>query len=145
MGRPEVDCVRIDRETGCWNWIQGGYGDEGYGAVYDPRKQVTVRAHRYIYEMLVGPIPEGLTIDHLCRNRRCVRPLHLEPVTRRENIQRGQARNVVANRTGVCQHGHSDWVRHKAQNRCRPCSRAYGRETMRRLRRRQKEAAHVSA
>jgi hypothetical protein len=49
---PEVDCVRI-RETGCWNWIKGGYDDEGYGAVYDPKKRVTVRAH--IHEPLVGP------------------------------------------------------------------------------------------
>lgn len=67
---------------GCWDW-HGATNDSGYGIV---RKQ---RAHRVLYELLIGPIPEGLVLDHLCRNRACVRPAHLEPVTRGENVRRG--------------------------------------------------------
>lgn len=67
---------------GCWEWT-GTRNDSGYGVV---RKQ---RAHRAVYELMVGPIPDRLTLDHLCRNRACVRPDHLEPVTREENVRRG--------------------------------------------------------
>lgn len=73
-------------ETGCWDWI-GGIGSHGYGALWDGR-QMTV-AHRVMYELVVGPIPDGLDIDHLCRNRACVNPAHMEPVTRGENLRRG--------------------------------------------------------
>jgi HNH endonuclease len=77
--------VRID-ESDCWTWtasrIRGGYGNVGWEG------QVRV-AHRVIYKLLVGPIPEGLEIDHLCRNRACCNPAHLEPVTHQENVRRG--------------------------------------------------------
>jgi len=70
----------------CWNW-----GDPcwptGYG--YLPGLPRLVLAHRFLYEQMVGPIPEGMEIDHLCRNRNCVNPGHLEPVTRRVNAIRG--------------------------------------------------------
>lgn len=69
---------------GCWEWL--GPGDR-YGAMAVYGKQVL--AHRYAYELLVAPIPPGLEIDHLCRNQRCVRPEHLEPVTHAENMRRG--------------------------------------------------------
>ena len=69
----------------CWPWlaaIQSGYG-------YIRQNGRPRLAHRVAYEHLVGPIPEGLDIDHLCRNRRCCNPLHMEPVTRSENVKRG--------------------------------------------------------
>jgi len=76
---------RVDEETGCWLWI--GATARGYGQIWvDGRTQP---AHRIAYELLVGPIPEGLQLDHLCRVRHCVNPEHLEPVTNRENILRG--------------------------------------------------------
>jgi hypothetical protein len=59
---------------------------------------VIIRAHRFAYELLVGPIPEGLVIDHLCRNRRCVNPAHLEPVTAEENWRRGDAPSAISTR-----------------------------------------------
>lgn len=86
-------------ESGCWEWQR--YRDpRGYAkvSVGGGRKEL---AHRVSYELHIGPIPAGLTIDHLCRNTSCVRPDHLEPVTLRENIRRANPERVT------CCHGHS--------------------------------------
>ncbi len=80
--------AKVDRSGECWLWTGNVYRD-GYGQFYVERRQV--RAHRWAYESEVGPIPEGLVLDHLCRVRLCVRPSHLEPVTNRENLLRGIA------------------------------------------------------
>src|SRR5215471_9832391 len=72
--------------NGCWDW-DGPKTENGYGLVHHDWRRL--RAHRAMYELLVGPIPAELTIDHLCRNRRCVNPAHMEPVTRAENVKRG--------------------------------------------------------
>src|SRR5436190_11750634 len=77
----------LRQPNGCWEWIGPFYWD-GYGAAYDPRVQKTKRAHRVLYELTVGPIPEGLTIDHRCNNKRCVNGAHMEPVTLAENLRR---------------------------------------------------------
>lgn len=77
--------VEID-DAGCWLW-RGAVDPTGYGRFFlDGRMDY---AHRAAYRLLVGPIPEGLDIDHLCRVRACVNPQHLEAVTRRENLLRG--------------------------------------------------------
>jgi hypothetical protein len=76
----------------CWNWTASTDG-KGYGQVALGRnggKQRLGRAHRVVYELLVGPIPEGLTLDHLCKNIICVNPDHLEPVTMGENVRRAE-------------------------------------------------------
>lgn len=75
-------------ETGCWIWL-GELNRNGYGRVCVKGKRPV--AHRHVYETLVGPIPEGLLLDHLCRVRCCVNPSHLEPVTPKENTLRGDA------------------------------------------------------
>ncbi len=71
--------------TGCWHWT-GAKTDKGYGRFYLNGNK---HAHRISYELLIGPIPNGLVIDHLCRNPSCVNPAHLEPVTHVENVKRG--------------------------------------------------------
>ena len=81
---------RILFDDGCWEW-EGSKTRDGYGQIEDGRRsdRHNLRAHRVVYEGLRGPIPEGLDLDHLCRNRGCVRPDHLKPVTRSENCRRG--------------------------------------------------------
>lgn len=76
---------RVEKSDSCWNWV--GHASGGYGRIRHDGTRV--QAHRYAYETLVGPIPEGLQLDHLCRNRMCVNPDHLEPVTPRINYLRG--------------------------------------------------------
>lgn len=75
-------------ESGCWAW-QGEMNRNGYGRVRIKGRRMMV--HRVLYERLVAPIREGLLLDHLCRNRNCCNPQHMEPVTPRENTLRGEA------------------------------------------------------
>lgn len=78
-------------QTSCWRWLRC-LNNYGYGLIrVDGKSQL---AHRYLYEHARGPVPDGLELDHLCRNRWCVRPAHLEAVTRKENARRG-ARTVL--------------------------------------------------
>ena len=90
----EQDC---GYETPCWIWQLGRRG--GYGEAKVDGRQV--RAHRLYYERFVGTIPEGLQLDHLCRQRACVNPAHLEPVTGTENVRRGGGTKLTADR--VCE------------------------------------------
>jgi HNH endonuclease len=79
--------VQYDGETGCWLW-QGALHSAGYGFLsVGGRNQL---AHRVAYRLFVGPIPDGLELDHLCRVKHCVNPAHLEPVTTAENLRRGR-------------------------------------------------------
>lgn len=91
----------LPQEDGCWHW--GGYIDpRGYG--YTTANGKGVAAHRLIYRTLVGDIPAGMEMDHLCRVRNCVNPTHVEPVTPAENNRRGLG-NPNKNKTH-CQFGH---------------------------------------
>lgn len=95
--------VDVNDLTGCWEWT-GCLNEKGYGRLTLDRKNW--KAHRASYEAFVGPIPEGLTIDHLCRNRKCVKPEHLEAVPHRVNLMRGDT--VTARNASVthCPRGH---------------------------------------
>ncbi len=112
---------------GCWLW-QWGLTEHGYASFIGDDKR-PVYAHRWSYERFVGPIPEGLVIDHLCRNRGCVRPDHLEPVPQRVNTARGTSNGAVARTWETCLHGHprtpeNTYVRRNGWIMCKPCARA---------------------
>lgn len=81
--------IRRDAVTGCWDWA-GTHDRLGYARVGVTGSR-SVPAHRALYELLVEPIPDGLVLDHRCRNRGCVNPSHLDVVTQQENVQRGWA------------------------------------------------------
>lgn len=87
----------------CWEW-QSTLNDNGYGIGYKDGKRYS--AHRAAYEYAIGPIPEGLQLDHLCRNRSCVNPRHLEPVTPKENGLRSENKIWKAHLSNFCKHGH---------------------------------------
>jgi hypothetical protein len=92
------------QENGCWLWT-GDISRAGYGRFKDNGKQIP--AHRAVYEAYVGPIPQGLVIDHLCRVHACVNPQHLEPVTNKENILRGIAPAAKYSKQTACKYGHT--------------------------------------
>lgn len=81
-------------DNDCWVWQRATTMQGGYGVIKDPHKGKVV-AHRWYYEQAHGPVPDGMDLDHLCRNRLCVNPDHLEPVTRKENVHRGRLTKVT--------------------------------------------------
>lgn len=102
--QPDDFWKRVDKTDTCWLWTGPTQPHNGYGRLgYRGR---SVFAHRLAYELLVGPIPDGLTLDHLCRVRTCVNPLHLEPVTQRENTLRGDTIAAANARKTSCKRGH---------------------------------------
>ena len=108
-----------------WMWT-GAKAGKGYGrlSMPTPRGWLTRAAHRIAYELFVGPIPDGLTLDHLCRVPLCVNPAHLEPTTMRENILRGDSPTAKNARKATCDQGHSLRVRRAYPNTrmCRTCA-----------------------
>jgi len=124
------------RENGCWELdvvvSKNGYVSLGYRDEQGAARRVY--AHRLSYILHVGAIPDGMDLDHLCRNRRCCNPSHLEPVTRRENIMRGDGPAILAARNGTkthCINGHSLngenlYQRPTGGRACKQCRREAG-------------------
>lgn len=136
-----LEKVEVDAETGCWLWT-ARIDDSGYGR-FNRGPGLSPLAHRYAYEEYVGPIPDGLEIDHLCRVRHCVNPWHLEAVTPLQNLERGISFAAVNRRKSECANGHplsGDNVRvverrdGRRERECRSCSRDRKRAYKRRLR-----------
>jgi hypothetical protein len=119
---------KVDRQTedACWNWTAAVFRG-GYGLFRkDGRNHL---AHRFAYELAKGSIPEGLHLDHLCRNRACVNPAHLEPVTNRVNALRGESFSAVNAAKAHCLNGHAfdeanTYTYPNGHRECRACNAA---------------------
>src|SRR6185312_4010301 len=101
--------AKVEKTDTCWLWT-AATNPKGYGQFFwkrgDSRYSYTRPAHIVSYELSVGPIPEGKELDHICRNRRCVNPSHLEPITHRENLMRGDTIPSHKRMQDKCIHGH---------------------------------------
>lgn len=129
-------------DGGCWTWKSLLNGDPDEYASFDVDGKQTY-VHRWSYERHVGPIPKGMQIDHLCRNRACSNPEHLEPVTPRENVLRGDTIVAINAAKTECVNGHplsgenlyvaptDDGRRHRS---CRTCRREASRRYEAKLR-----------
>lgn len=141
MARPAIDRLlsrcRVT-ETGCWEFL--GARSQGYGVVgRGPRGAGNIHGHRLTYEFFIAEVPDGLDLDHLCRNRACCNPWHLEPVTRFVNANRGlRGRGYGPRERTHCKHGHEYTPENTEiargpdgsfrQRRCRTCRRAQSRK-----------------
>ena len=123
--------AHVHKAGDCWEWtgtISAGYGQIRLGQKGTPM----VLAHRASFEVFVGPIPDGLQIDHLCRNPKCINPDHLEPVTPRENILRGNTLPAKNANKNHCIHGHpfdeaNTYINSNGSRSCRTCKREWAR------------------
>lgn len=108
------------QENGCWYWT-GTKSSNGYGSFSMPGS-IRLGVHRAAYELMVGPIPMELTIDHLCQVKHCVNPDHMEPVTMAENLSR------IGKRRTHCKRGHEftpeNTGRQQSGRYCRECRKA---------------------
>jgi len=126
---------KVERTDTCWLWL-GSISNYGYGSIWAYGRNV--RVHRWAYEHFVGPIPDGLVIDHLCRVRHCVNPAHMEVVTNAENLRRQVpcAEKPWLRKTH-CKRGHelvgdNVYITPRGTRHCRPCQRKRNRDYMRR-------------
>lgn len=114
--------VKVEKTESCWNWTGGkistGYGSIGLGA---PSRK-TALAHRISYELCIGPIPEGLVIDHTCGNRGCVNPGHLQAVTQKQNTEN---RHKTSSSTGSLGVYHSTSAPGKFEARVKHCGKVH--------------------
>ena len=121
----------VEAESGCWEW-QRAISPKGYGWLWRGNRKYLM-AHIASYEHHVGPVPDGLVLDHLCRNRACINPAHLEPVLNKVNVLRGEGITAINARKTHCDNGHeftpeniytrrgTDW------RACRECMRVRDR------------------
>lgn len=125
-----MSCVKVDTKSKCWLW-QGYLEKNGYGRLSVGHKRQW--AHIHFYNLIVGPVPDGLELDHLCRNHACVNPAHLEPVTHKENMRRSPFTACHIHRAKThCPQGHpysgSNLVEWGGFRYCRTCQNEYKKQ-----------------
>lgn len=117
--------LKVRRDGECWIWTGNTHPETGYSRIWFGRHDDRL-AHRVAYEWARGPIPDGLTIDHLCRRRPCVNPWHMEPVSSVENVMRGQSAWAINARKTHCLRGHEftpeNTYRHRGTRSCKQCA-----------------------
>lgn len=113
--------VTVGSVSECWEW-QDHRKATGYGYIWVLELGQQAPAHRVAWELTRGPIPAGLEIDHLCRNRGCVNPAHLEPVSHQENVRRGTSPAAFHAGKTHCKHGHPYGPESQVRHRCQPAS-----------------------
>jgi HNH endonuclease len=127
---------KVQKTDNCWNWI--GPIQNGYGRFRISQRPTKMKsAHRFSYEAHIGPIPSGLTIDHLCRNRSCVNPSHMEVVSIKENVLRGESISAINSRKLKCIKGHAFSKENTSicmgRRVCKSCRRIYMRNRRKKL------------
>lgn len=136
--------VDIGASDECWLWA--AYTDrDGYG-VFSIQHQPK-RAHRVSYELIVGKIPDGLTLDHLCRVTRCVNPYHLEPVTHKENSLRGISPWAINARKTHCPQGHpynrANTRIYAGERHCRKCACSHSKRYINRKKQKDRDSEWI--
>lgn len=138
--------ISVRADTGCHEW-KDAKDRKGYGRIFSNGRPVS--AHRTVWEIENGAIPQGLVIDHLCRNRSCVNPHHMEVVTNRENVLRGEGHTAVNARKTHCNAGHelapdninTVTFERRGERHCKQCAARWARA----YRERRKAAQAVGA
>lgn len=120
---------KVEKTDSCWNWLGGKTA--GYGRIKIKNK--CVYAHRFSYSLLKGKLDPNLTIDHLCRNRACVNPDHLEQVTMKINVLRGIGASAINAKKTHCKKGHeytkeNTYVYENNWRMCKTCTKLYYKE-----------------
>jgi hypothetical protein len=119
-----LEKVSVPKSGGCWLW-EGAVCCNGYGRIWHSKRVALV--HRVSYELSNGKIPQRLQIDHLCRVKNCVNPSHLEAVTHKENLRRGESIGTLNSRKTQCSKGHSytesNTHHDNGRRKCKTCNR----------------------
>lgn len=128
--KARIEACTVKTAAGCWEW-QLHISGSGYGRMTLNGKP-GVDVYRVAYEAYRGPIPAGLEVDHLCRNRKCCNPDHLEPVTKRINLLRGTNPAALNARKTMCPSGHpydkkNTYLQRNGKRYCRACAAEWQR------------------